>query len=81
MTTTRAFFPQKLGHFFPIFEKWQGRPPPPPSSCAPEDIANLVTFPEDILNGKLYFLSNQSLLILMLACVINETENSYIFVN
>ena len=81
MTTTTAFFPPKLGHFFPIFEKRQGRPRPPSSSCAPEDIANLVTFAEDILNGKLYFLSNQSLLILMFARVINETGNSYIFVN
>ena len=28
MTTIRAFFP-KLGHFFPVFKKRQGRPPPP----------------------------------------------------
>ena len=28
MTTIRAFFP-KLGHFFPIFRKRQGRPPLP----------------------------------------------------
>ena len=26
MTTIRAFF-SKLGHFFPVFEKGQGRPP------------------------------------------------------
>ena len=38
MTTIRAFFP-KLGHFFPIFQKGQGRPPPlPPSSYAPESV-------------------------------------------
>ena len=31
-------FFHKLGHFFPIFEKGQGRPPPPPpSSYASED--------------------------------------------
>ena len=34
MDTIRAFFP-KLGHFFPIFEKEEGRPSPLlPSSCA-----------------------------------------------
>ena len=32
----QGIFPQKLGHFFPIFEKEQGRPPPfLPSSYAP----------------------------------------------
>ena len=35
MTTIRAFF-CKWGHFIPIFEKGQGRPPPSPSSYAPE---------------------------------------------
>ena len=30
MTTIRAFFPSKLGNFFPIFEKGQGIPPPIP---------------------------------------------------
>ena len=34
MATIRAFSP-KLGHFFPIFEKGQGRPPPS-SSCTSE---------------------------------------------
>ena len=32
----QGIFFHKLGHFFPIFEKGQGRPPPsPPSSYAP----------------------------------------------
>ena len=33
----QGIFSHKLGHFFPIFEKEQGRPipPPPPSSYAP----------------------------------------------
>ena len=32
-------FLHKLGHFFPIFEKGQGRPPPsPPSSYPPVTI-------------------------------------------
>ena len=30
MDTIRAFSPPKLGHFFLIFEKGQGRPPPLP---------------------------------------------------
>ena len=33
----QGIFFHKLGHFFPIFEKGQGRPPPLPlSSYAPE---------------------------------------------
>ena len=36
MTTMRVFFP-KLGHFFPIYEEGQGRPPPSRSSPAPEN--------------------------------------------
>ena len=35
----QGIFFHKLGHFFPIFEKGQGRPPlPPPSSYAPVEI-------------------------------------------
>ena len=30
MTTIKVFFPHKLGHFFPIFEKGEGTPPPLP---------------------------------------------------
>ena len=38
MTAIRAFVPPKLGYFFPIFEKGQGRPPPiQPSSFAPAE--------------------------------------------
>ena len=33
----QGIFSHKLGHFFPIFEKGQGTPPPlPPSSYGPD---------------------------------------------
>ena len=38
-------FCPKLGSFFPIFEKEQGRPPPvplSPSSCAPGDHCHII---------------------------------------
>ena len=41
MTTIRAFFP-KLGHFFPIFEKGQGRSPTLPSSSYAPDLEKLI---------------------------------------
>ena len=35
----QGIFFHKLGHFFPIIEKGQGRPPPSPSSYAPEHVS------------------------------------------
>ena len=65
MDTIRAFFSPKLGHFFPIFGKGKGRPPPlPPSSYAPttfvvmtffkmlSDSSSGLKFPPDFQNTK-----------------------------
>ena len=44
MTQSGHFCP-KLGNFFPIFEKGQGRPPPvplSPSSCPPRDHCHTI---------------------------------------
>ena len=35
MTTIRAFFFSKLGHYFPVIKKGRGDLPPPPCSYAP----------------------------------------------
>ena len=37
-------FCSKLGQFFPSFEKGQGRPPPSPSSYAPESNTKNVRY-------------------------------------
>ena len=47
-------FPPKLGQFFPIFEKGQGRPlpPPPPSSYAPENLCQSLMMPATLLKKE-----------------------------
>ena len=51
MTKIRAFF-LKLGHFFPIFEKGQGRTPPlPPSSYAP-DTDSVIFFKKETFSPE-----------------------------
>ena len=56
MTTIRVFFP-KLGHFFPIFEKGQGRLPPPPSSYTPKG-AGCLSMYDFLLPPHMNVLSN-----------------------
>ena len=43
MATIKAFF-SKSGNFFPVFEKGQGRSPPPPSSYTPVVMRACIIF-------------------------------------
>ena len=67
-TTVREFF-SKLGQFFPIFEKGQGKPPTlPPSSYAPEEMQQIAV-------RKDFIMDYASLILTLITCVIASTNN------